>query len=64
MNLLVLFIILPFASLLLLRYCGYTTFRRDLVLAYISSFLFIAGALALSIASDVPVAVTGKYTTS
>jgi hypothetical protein len=59
-NLLMLMIILPLASFLLLRCCGYTTFRKDLVLAHISNFLFIAGALVLSIAPEVSAAVTGK----
>jgi len=58
-NLLMLMIILPLASFLLLRCCGYTTFRKDLVLAHISNFLFIAGALVLSIAPEVSAAVTG-----
>ncbi|RFU25775.1 hypothetical protein B7463_g10566, partial [Scytalidium lignicola] len=60
-NLFMLFLILPFASKLLLRYYGPFTFSKDLALAHISGFLFAAGALVLSIASNVTVAVIGEH---
>ncbi|KAL3424878.1 MFS multidrug transporter [Phlyctema vagabunda] len=56
-NLLVLFVLLPLASSSLLR--QQNAFRKDVFLAQSSSFLFLAGALVLFVATNLSVAMLG-----
>ncbi|KAK6602688.1 MFS multidrug transporter [Botrytis cinerea] len=58
-NLLVLFIGLPLANVLILRWWNFNSRRKDIALALISSALSLAGALLLSFAPNVTAAFFG-----
>ena len=56
-----LFIGLPLANVLILRWWNFNSRRKDIALALISSALSLAGALLLSFAPNVTAAFFGNY---